>query len=124
MTDYSDFYGGRFLKSEDVIGKPFAGVIASVKPEKMQDGRMRVVVFFEGHDKGVVLNATRHRYVVTHAKSKNSDDWIGLKIGVRAGVTNFGGKEVGCIEFTPPPKSAKAKKAEVVAELNDEIPWE
>ena len=123
MTDYSDFYGGRFFKSEDLIGKPFVGVIEHVKGEKMQDGRMRAVVYFEGREKGIVLNATRHKFVVGATKSKNSDDWIGLKVGVRAGVTDFGGKDVGCIEFVMPPKSEKQKAAEVKEELNDEVPW-
>ena len=123
MTDYSDFYGGRFLKSEDIVGKPFVGTIERVKGEKMQDGRMRAVVYFEGREKGIVLNATRHRFVVGATKSKNSDDWIGLKIGVRAGVTDFGGKDVGCIEFGMPPRSAAQKAAALREELDDEIPW-
>lgn len=123
MTDFSDCYDGRFFKSEDLVGKPFVGVIEHAKREKMRDGRMRAVVYFEGREKGIVLNATRYKFVVGATESKNSDDWIGLKVGVRAGTTDFGGKDVGCIEFVMPPKSEKRKAAEVKEELNDEVPW-
>jgi hypothetical protein len=49
--------------------------------------------------------------------------WLGLKIGVRAGKTDFGGKEVGCITFCMPPKSASEKAAEAQAATDDEIVW-
>jgi hypothetical protein len=120
MTDYSDFYGGRFLKTEDVQ-KPFKGVVERVTGEKMQDGRLRAVVYFEGREKGVVLNATRHKFIVGLAKSKDSTDWVGLTVGVRT--TDFGGKDVGCIVFEAPPKSAQKKTEEAKEALNDEIPW-
>ena len=122
MADFSDYYGGKYLKAEDVQSKPFVGVIERVKGEKMNDGRMKAVVYFENREKGCVLNATRHKFMVAVAKSKNSDDWLGVKVAVRAGTTDFGGKEVGCVEFSAPPKSAKQKAAEVKAELNDELP--
>jgi hypothetical protein len=38
------------------------------------------------------------------AKSPDTDNWLGLKIAVRRGTTNFGGKRVDCIEFAAPPR--------------------
>jgi hypothetical protein len=119
MPDYSEHYGGRYYKSEDLLGKPFAGVVESAKLEKMNDGRMRVVVYFDCRKKGVVLNAKRHNFMVSQTGSKNTDDWIGLKVGVRAGTTDFGGKDVGCIEFVPPPNREREK----AADENSRIPW-
>ena len=123
MTDFSDCYGGKFMKAEDVQGKPFKDTIERVVGEKMQDGRLRAVVYFQGREKGIVLNATRHKFVVGLAKSKDSADWVGLTVGVRAGVTDFGGKDVGCIVFEAPPKTAPQKAEEIAADLNDNIPW-
>jgi hypothetical protein len=121
MVDYSDCFGGKFLKADD-INKPFVGEIERVVGEKI-DGRLKPVIYFEGREKGVVLNSTRHKFVVGLAKSKNSDDWLGLKIGVRQGTTDFGGKEVGCIEFLMPPKTAAEKTAEVKAAVGGDEVW-
>ena len=107
MPDYSaECYGGRFMKAAD-ISKPFNGVVERAERAEVEKGKAKVVVYFEGHAKGVVCNATRYNFICELAKSKDTDDWPGLAIGVRRGRTNFGGKMVDCIEFGTPTKKAK-----------------
>jgi hypothetical protein len=88
----------------------------------MNDGRKKAVVYFEGYEKGVVLNATRFHFMCEIAKSKDSDDWLGVAVGMRRGKTSFAGKRVDCIEFGSLPKSAAQKKREVKDELDDDLP--
>ena len=57
MPDYSDCYGGRFVKAADIT-KPFNGTIERAERTEVEKGRPKIVVYFEGRDKGFVLNAT------------------------------------------------------------------
>jgi hypothetical protein len=121
MPDFSECFGGRFMKAEHIT-KPFIGVIESVELVDVDgNGKMKPVLHFEGKDRGVVLNATRHEFMCHYAETKESDDWVGLKVAVRKGTTRFGGKVTDCIEFGMPPKTPAQQKAET--ELNDAIPF-
>ena len=96
--DYSELYAGQFLKTEDVLSKPFTGTVKSAAVKEMQDGTRRVVIYFDGMARGLVLNKTRYQTVCEIAKSSNTDNWRGLSLRVSAATTSFGGKRVGCIE--------------------------
>ena len=124
MPDLSELYAGKYYKAADVENKPFKATISRVGIEKMQgDGRSKAVLYFEGRDRGVVLNGSRHDAVCQIAKSNNSDDWVGCEVVVCAGTTNYAGKRVGCVEIKPPARkvSPEQQKAEVREALNDRI---
>lgn len=119
MPDYSDCYGGRFVKAADIT-KPFNGTIERAERTEVEKGRPKVVVYFEGRDKGFVLNATRFAFLCELAKSKDTDDWPGLTVGVSRGRVNFAGKMVDAIVFGAPAAKKKAA-AEIAAEVADEL---
>ena len=104
--------------------KPFKGTIKRAVQEEMRDGARRVVVYFEGRQRGLVLNGSRYNAICQIAKSRNSDDWIGADVVVTAGKTNFGGKQVDCMELRAPSakKSAEQRKREVLEALDDDLP--
>ena len=87
------------------------------------NGKMKPVIYLDGHDRGVVANATRYNTVSELAKSRNTDDWLGMRVAIRRGKTQFAGKTVDCVEFGAPKKSAATQKAELAADLNDAVPF-
>lgn len=124
MPDLSELYAGKYFKTEDLKGKPFKGIVTRVSVEKMTDGRAKAVIYFEGRDRGVVLNGTRHDVMCQLAKSKDTDDWIGAEVVVCAGVTSYQGKRTGCIEFRAPAKKTTPaeQKTEIEEALDDALP--
>lgn len=124
LMDFRDLYAGKYLNTSDVKEKPFRGTIVRAKAEEMKDGKVKAVIYFEGRDRGLVLNGTRHDTLIQITGSANSEDWIGTKIDVRDGMTNYGGKPTGCIVISKPAvkKTAEQKAAEVKEELNDDLP--
>ena len=90
----------------------------------MEKGKPKVVVYFEGREKGIVLNATRFAFFCELAKSKDTDDWLGLTVGVRRGRVNFAGKMVDChrVRRTGSKEESGGRNCRRVAdELNDAI---
>jgi len=80
VTDSDD------LKAKDFIGKSLKLTIAKVdtvcyEATKDQAEATRGVLYFEGKDKRVVLNATNAK-VLFDAYGAESDDWIGHLIGL------------------------------------------
>src|SRR5262249_45269396 len=112
-------FPSRFLTSTDIAGKNFTATIKSIDYEKMTDGKEKPVVFFDGMRKGVVLNKTKAKFLAQLAKSNKFDDWIGLEIHIREGVTSFKGDEVSCIKFE---NTSAQQKAAVKDALDDDLP--
>jgi hypothetical protein len=116
---FADAWPSKYLTADDVAGKKFNATIKSIEFEKMKDGTEKPVAYFEKMKKGCVLNKTKGKFLASLAKSQKLDDWIGLEIQIREGVTTYAGEEVACIKFD---RSAAAKKAQVAEEINDELP--
>jgi hypothetical protein len=116
--NFDDLYGGKFLSAADIDEAGFVGTVESVNVEKMKDGSEKAVIVFEDRDRGIVLNKSRARAMLDLTGSKDFDDWVGVKVRVVAGETQFGGDTVPCINFRKPPVPKKALKDD----LNDEIP--
>jgi hypothetical protein len=118
--NFNDAWPSRYLTAADIEGKPpFKATINRIEWEKMQDGSEKPVAYFAKMKKGVVLNKTKGKFLAGLAKSMKFDDWIGLDVQIRAGVTQFKSDEVACIKFE---RTAAAKKVQVAEEINDEIP--
>jgi hypothetical protein len=127
MPNFRELYAGKFLRAEDVKDKPFKGIIERVESEKMNDGKEKVVVYFENRKRGLVLNCSRYEQIVALAKSHETDNWQGLSLLVHTGKTkNPQGKTVDCLVVgNGKEKSAAQKRREVKASLGDDgIPAE
>ncbi len=74
---------GRFLKAADFDGKPWTSPpVANVKLEKLEGNtgaRIRGVLYFEGFDKGWVLNRTNLECLKAMF-GHETDNWIGRRV--------------------------------------------
>ena len=100
-----DYYGGKYLKCSDLQGRSVTAKIARVAAEEMGQKKDRKLVVYlagsKGDEKGVVLNKTRLKPIVT-AYGKETEDWVGQKITLFPSQTTFQGDIVDCIGIKVP----------------------
>jgi len=109
---------GKTLSAKD-LDKPVRVTIQRwEKQEFDNDGKKveKVVLFFEGAEKGMVLNYTRNDQIALNLGSDDMDDWMGKQIILEKGRTKFGAEMVDCVAVRD-----EAPKAEVGPE--DDIPF-
>jgi hypothetical protein len=126
MPDRRELYAGKYLRAEDVKERPFRGVVERVEEEVLNDGREKLVLYFGGRKRGLVLNGTRYDQVVALTKSHDTDDWPGTPFIVYASKTKMNGKAVDCLALgNAQTKTAARKRKEVKDVLDgDDLPEE
>ena len=119
MPDYSNDFGGKYMNATHIT-ETFVGTVDRVDREDVDgNGKMKPVLYFEDRERGVVLNATRYETVSAMAKSRDTDNWVGMRVQVKRGSTRFANKVVDCVEFGRPLAEKRKNEAAEVAELND-----
>ena len=144
MVDISQVYsGGNYLKAEDLHGREATVTIASAEVVKLDDG-MKVCLYFQGKEKGLLLNKTNSTTIAALYGSQ-TDHWIGKPITIGMSWVDYQGKQVQAIRVrtirplgngpadhqAPPQHAAQppARQAEPNAysqarpDLDDEIPF-
>jgi hypothetical protein len=139
----SDAFPSEYLKASDLHdkrGNPVNVVVVIDRIEMKDVGDdHKPVVYFQGKDRGLVLNKTNaNNIAVMHGE--DMDDWIGKEIQLFSTTTDFQGKTVPCIRVRPARPSDRAKPTLKVAsrgnsvavqapeptphdDMNDEIPF-
>lgn len=98
MTDRSNMYKSNsdFLKADDLPeGKEFELTISGTDTTTME-GKDKLVVHFQGKEKGLVLNNTNFKKIST-AYGTDDDNWVGKKVLLYRDITEFQGKDVPCL---------------------------
>ena len=135
----TNLFPSKWFKAEDLSSGPQTLLIRELTIEEIGQGKSREskgVLYFQGRDKGLVLNVTNCR-AIEDAYGTESDDWPGKSIELIGTETDFQGKRVPCVRVRVPKEASAdellaadpvhapikpATKAELDAELNDEIP--
>lgn len=111
---------GTYLKKEDVP-TPQLKTIATVAQETLKDKtgeKKSWVMYFDGEDKGLVLNKTNIKRLNFIFKSNDSDDWLGREIVLFNDPTiEFGGEIVGGLRLRAKVEKEAPKKAEPEADV-------
>lgn len=118
-----------YLKASDLNDSAVVVTIREVKVEQVgRDKDAKLVAYFQGKEKGLVLNKTNARKIAEITGSQDTDDWAGSQIMIYPTETEFAGDTVECIRVKPPTQKRKpapapepAVPAGDVAE--DDIPW-
>lgn len=120
MPTINDAFPSKHLKVDDLQGKRCNVIIESYELEKIGDDK-KYVLYFQGAQKGLVLNVTKARMLQMLTGSEDFDDWIGYRITLRPGMTTFQGQPKKCVEIDselpeqptrrqpPPPRQADAQ---------------
>ena len=100
MDVLEEFFPSKHLKATDLQGKEVRVTIARVEREKLGDD-MKPVVYFNGKEKGVVLNKGNTTTLVD-AYGKFSNDWFGQDVILLSVWTDYQGKPVQGIRMRIP----------------------
>lgn len=92
-----------FLKAADLNDTPVQVTIKGIKIEEVgRSKEEKPILYFEGKEKGLVLNRTNGKTIAKIANSEETDDWKGVKIILYPTETEFGGEMVDCIRVRAP----------------------
>jgi hypothetical protein len=98
-------FPGAYLKSSDLQGRRVTVVISEIKPEEI-GGDTKPVLYFEGKERGLVLNKTNANMIAEILGTDEMDDWHGHRIVLHPAKTEFQGRRVDCIRVDAAPKGA------------------
>lgn len=123
-------FPSNYLKADDLGKSRPVVTISDVRVEKVGEDE-KPIVFFEGKEKGLVLNKTNAATIAELADSPETDDWNGVRVRLYATKVDFQGRRVLAIriEEAPPAPRAATRQPEPEPEPDfvevgdDEIPF-
>lgn len=103
-------FKSNYLKHSDLNGKRVMVTMERVEVETVgqgKDAEEKPVLYFKGHERGLVLNKTNALSISEIVGSEETDQWTGHKIVLHQDKTMFGTKMVDCIRVMAPPTGKK-----------------
>lgn len=106
----SKLFPGRFVRGEDVVGLEVPLVIRDVRLEKVftqakNKEEEKLVVYFEGKDKGVLLGKTRAMDIKSITGSDDTDNWKGKTVCMYVETKTTTKKTMHAIRFKKSPSA-------------------
>lgn len=117
MAKLNDLFPSSYLKAADIEGHSPIVTIASIQVEELgQDEakEKKPVLYFEGKERGLVLNHTNANTIALITGSEETDQWVGKRIKLFVEIVPFKGKAVKAIRVRnadPLPASKPGKPA-------------
>ena len=113
MPSIQSAFPSTYLRTVDLGDRKVEVTIDHLKLEDVgNDGERKPVLYFQGKDKGVVLNKTRAAAVTEIAGTDDYGKWTGVKIVLSAATTMFKGKTTPCIGISAPTGNAPTQQEE------------
>jgi len=128
MVDINNAFPSAYIKADDLQGRDCQVTISHVRSEDIGSGEHKLVVFFLGKERGLVLNKTNANTIATVTGATDTDMWCNKSIILFPTQTDFQGRQVPCIRVrltrpvqqTPfPPHQAPPNQAQV-EDLNNQ----
>jgi hypothetical protein len=110
MITYDDWYPSNYLKASDLDNGPLTLTVSEIRPQKMQDGKLKPCVFFQEDRRGLVLNVTNKNTLVLLTRSKNPADAVGLRLQLVQTDETYQGRPCKGIRIARAPAPASAVK--------------
>ena len=103
----SQAFPSNYLKAADLQGREANVVIDRVEMEPIGQGdkkENKPVIYFQGKEKGVVLNKT-NSFAISDAYGDNTDDWTGQPVILFCAWVDFQGRSVEAIRIRVPKRT-------------------
>tara|TARA_R110002074_G_C12558458_1_gene667664 strand:+ start:43306 stop:43710 length:405 start_codon:yes stop_codon:yes gene_type:complete len=119
----NDLYPSKYLSASDLQGREAEVTISNVAMEEVgKDKEMRPILYFQGKQKGVVLNKT-NAHNVGAIYGPDTNGWLGQRVTLFVVWTDFNGKSVEAIRIRGPrPAGAAAEPAPAAVPAADSRP--
>lgn len=129
----SDAFPSTHIKASDLQDRDATVTIAKVTIEEIgKDRENKPVLYFQGKEKGLVLNKTNAQ-TIAGLYGQETDDWVGKAITIFPTQTDFAGEQVECIRVRLRTVAVAAAVAVVARptggggargdDMSDEIPF-
>lgn len=109
MVNINDEFPSKYLKASDLQGHAVKVTIKDVGSEQI-GGDRKLIMYFTGKDKGMVLNKTNAR-TIGDVFGDDTDDWRGKAVEVFAMKVDFQGRMVDGLRVRVLPAKASASIA-------------
>lgn len=96
-----ELFPGKYLRAADLDGHEPIVTIDRTEVRQMGDVR-KLVVYFKGKAKGIVVNRTNFTAIAEITGQPDSDDWTGHRIKLVTAKVDFQGRRVLAIRIEPP----------------------
>jgi hypothetical protein len=116
----SELFPSKWIKCADLQGRRVVVTIDHLEKEDLGDGE-KPVVYFEGKQKGWVLNRTNTE-AIGELLGDETDDWHGGRIALVPSKTMYQGKRVDCIRVEPAPHSPAQPKPQRPQPRQEPVP--
>ena len=93
-------FPSKYLKAADLQGRSFTMNIKHVGQEDM-NGELKMILYFEGADKGMVLNKT-NAFTISALYGPETDGWINKPIEVFQAMVSFNNQQVPALRVKAP----------------------
>ncbi len=103
-------FPGSYLKADELGDARPTVVIDKVQMEDIGDDH-KPVLYFQGKEKGLVLNKTNASMVSELAGTPETDEWSGVRIRLYRTKVDFQGKRVAAIRIEAAPHNSAAAAA-------------
>lgn len=74
-------------------------VISKVEPQEIEPNRTKLVAFFKGETKGLVLNEVNQRIIAKNTGQDDTDDWNGFPVTLYQTSIKMRGEDTPCIRI-------------------------
>lgn len=125
MANIHDAFPSKYLRASDLGTSTPTVTIANAVMETVGEDR-RIVVYFVGKDKGLVLNKTNANAIADILGSEDTDHWLEGRIKLVKAKVDYQGKRVDAIRIEEPAASApvtRKPQPAVEAPGEDDIPF-
>jgi hypothetical protein len=101
----NDSFPSKYLKASDIAGQPTVIISEIVEEEVGKDKEVRPVLYYEGEEKGIILNKTNATNI-SKIYGYETDDWIGKAVMLGTTYVDFQGQSVEAIRIYPPKRQS------------------
>jgi arabinogalactan endo-1,4-beta-galactosidase len=121
----NEAFPSNYIKASDLQGRQVSLKMDRAEYEMIGNDK-KLVLYFQGREKGMVLNKTNANNI-SQLYGQDTDDWNGQDIVLFEAMVDFQGKTVPAIRVRGPSRAAQPKKpapaADQSSDMNDGIPF-
>lgn len=97
----SEAFPSKWMAAGDVEPKLDVTIRGLTQEEVGRDKEIKAVLWFEEHEKGLILNKTNWVNLCKLCDSDDSDHWHGKRVQLYSTLVQFGGEEVSAVRVRP-----------------------
>lgn len=101
MVNINQVYQSKYISAADLMNKAHELVISNVTTERLDDGKDKLCVYFQGKQKGLLLNKTNATNIAT-LYGPETTNWHGQPITLFPAWVDFQGKTTEAVRVRGP----------------------